>query len=69
MREDHIHMLEHVREQHPVALAIYLLLFTGIMLVLIVGMVLISIPVALYQTIRNRRKSSETIRQAPSTQY
>ena len=65
MREESIHFVEHLRQQHPVVLIIYLVLVVGIVL----AVVLISVPILIYQTIRNRRKSSETIRQAPRTQY
>jgi len=60
MWEEKLHFLERLAEQHPEILVISSVLFGGFFL--------IAVPVAIYQTIRDLRKSSETIRQAPGQQ-
>jgi len=55
MWEEKLHLLERLWEVQPELVVLPLVLFVGIMLV---GLLL-----AIYQTIQKRRKSSETIRQ------
>ena len=54
--EGRVHALEHMREQHPGAFVIYVALFMGIVVLLLVGVVLVALPIAIYRTIQNRRK-------------